>query len=74
MVRLSGYNSMDGLTGGFLFGVGGSGLITPGLGLSPLPSGANTPARGGSPNALTQNSINAAFSNQSKSDGASSES
>jgi len=58
---------MDGLTGGFLFGAGGSGLITPGLGLSPLASGTNTPARGGAQNTLTQNTINAAFNGQLKS-------
>lgn len=54
---------MDGLTGGFLFGAGGSGLITPRLGMSPMHSGNNTPARGGH-GALTQMSINAAFDNQ----------
>lgn len=61
--RSLGYNSMDGLTGGFLFGAGGSGLITPRLGMSPMHSGNNTPARGGH-GALTQMSINAAFDNQ----------
>ena len=36
---------MDGLSGGFLFGAGGSGLITPRMGvMSPELSGANTPA------------------------------
>lgn len=43
----AGYNSMDGLSGGFVFGVGGSGLITPRFGISPANSGMNTPGRGG---------------------------
>lgn len=39
----TGYSdTMEGLSGGFVFGAGGSGLITPGL-PSPLPSGHNTP-------------------------------
>jgi hypothetical protein len=59
----SGYNSMDGLSGGFVFGAGGSGLITPRIGGSPMHSGNNTPARG-THGALTQMSINAAFDNQ----------
>jgi len=37
---------MDGLSGGFLFGVGGSGLITPRLGGTPHQSGRNTPSKG----------------------------
>lgn len=41
-----GYNTLDGLTGGFVFGAGGSGLITPRYGLTPTPSGQNTPSRG----------------------------
>lgn len=57
-----GYNTMDGLSGGFVhFGAGGSGLITPGLGLTPLHSGTNTPNRVLSSSELTQLSINAAF-------------
>jgi hypothetical protein len=55
-----GYNSMDGLSGGFVFGAGGSGLITPRFGGSPLQSGTNTPGRDLG-HALTQTSINAAF-------------
>ncbi|KAJ3493375.1 hypothetical protein NLJ89_g11035 [Agrocybe chaxingu] len=62
-----GYNSMDGLSGGFVFGAGGSGLITPRFGGSPAQSGANTPGRGlGIYHTLTQNSINAAFDIQRK--------
>lgn len=38
-------DAMEGLSGGFVFGAGGSGLITPGLLPSPVPSGCNTPAR-----------------------------
>ncbi|KAF8891374.1 fungal-specific transcription factor domain-containing protein [Infundibulicybe gibba] len=63
-VLVPGYNSMDGLSGGFVFGAGGSGLITPGIGVSPLPSGTNTPMRGTGPNSLTQMNINAAFDHQ----------
>jgi len=63
-----GYNSMDGLSGGFVFGANGSGLITPRFGGSPIQSGANTPGQmsGG---ALTQMSINAAFDNSRKEGG-----
>ncbi|KAH0583485.1 hypothetical protein H2248_009113 [Termitomyces sp. 'cryptogamus'] len=60
-VIVPGYNSMDGLTGGFLFGAGGSGLITPRFGMSPSQSGANTPAVQRKGEDLTQSSINAAF-------------
>jgi hypothetical protein len=52
---------MDGLSGGFVFGAGGSGLITPRMGATPLHSGANSPARGVMQSQLTQMSINAAF-------------
>ncbi|KAJ6531569.1 fungal-specific transcription factor domain-containing protein [Mycena vulgaris] len=58
-----GYNTMEGLSGGFVFGAGGSGLITPHLGQTPLHSGSNTPARG-TQNVLTQMNINAAFRQQ----------
>ncbi|KAG2019940.1 nuclear protein [Coprinopsis cinerea AmutBmut pab1-1] len=57
-----GYNSLDGFSGGFVFGAGGSGLITPRFGISPMQSGANTPATSGQHVPLTQSSINAAFS------------
>ncbi|KAI0672819.1 fungal-specific transcription factor domain-containing protein [Trametes maxima] len=40
-------HSLESLSGGFVYGAGGSGLITPRMWMSPLPSGANTPARGG---------------------------
>jgi hypothetical protein len=64
---------MEGLSGGFVYGAGGSGLITPRMGLSPVQSGANTPAlsgmrRGGGGGGGTggmgemdQQSFNAAF-------------
>lgn len=57
---------MEGLSGGFVFGAGGSGLITPRLGMTPLHSGSNTPSRGVAPtqSELTQMSINAAFNSQ----------
>lgn len=56
---------MDGLSGGFVFGVGGSGLITPHLGVTPTQSGANTPSRLQLPQSpLTQLTINAAFEGQ----------
>jgi hypothetical protein len=35
---------MEGLSGGFVYGIGGSGYITPRMGMSPNPSGANSPA------------------------------
>lgn len=54
---------MDGLSGGFVFGAGGSGLITPRLGGSPMHSGTNTPGQLGQ-HPLTQMSINAAFDSQ----------
>ncbi|KIK62893.1 hypothetical protein GYMLUDRAFT_41756 [Collybiopsis luxurians FD-317 M1] len=44
-VLVPGYNSFDGLTGGFVFGAGGSGLITPRFGITPTASGQNTPSR-----------------------------
>ncbi|KAH9852724.1 fungal-specific transcription factor domain-containing protein [Lenzites betulinus] len=40
-------HALESLSGGFVYGAGGSGLITPRMWMSPLPSGANTPARGG---------------------------
>ena len=67
---ITGYNSMDGLSGGFVFGANGSGLITPRFGGSPAQSGANTPGRmSGGGGALTQMSINAAFDNSRKEGG-----
>lgn len=59
-------NTMEGLSGGFVFGAGGSGLITPRFGATPLPSGSNTPSRGTNASELTQLSINAAFDGQSE--------
>lgn len=56
-----GYNSMDGLSGGFVFGAGGSGLITPRFGVSPMQSGTNTPGRMPGHGLITQTTINAAF-------------
>lgn len=45
-VLVPGYSdSMEGLSGGFVYGAGGSGLITPGLLHSPMHSGSNTPPR-----------------------------
>jgi len=51
---------MDGFSGGCVFGTGGSGLITPRFGLSPVQSGVNTPLVHAS-HSLTQGSINVAF-------------
>lgn len=42
-------NTMEGLSGGFVYGAGGSGLITPRLGGSPLPSGFSTPSHSAIP-------------------------
>jgi hypothetical protein len=63
-------NSMEGLSGGFVFGAGGSGLITPRLDLTPTQSGSNTPSRSGlSSTDFTQHSINAAFDKPSNDGG-----
>lgn len=43
-----GYSTMDGFSGGFVFGAGGSGLITPRIGATPTHSGRNSPAPKGS--------------------------
>ncbi|KAL6298611.1 fungal-specific transcription factor domain-containing protein [Sparassis latifolia] len=41
-------NSMESLSNGFVYGAGGTGLITPRMWMSPVPSSANSPhARGG---------------------------
>ncbi|KAF8237671.1 hypothetical protein L208DRAFT_476330 [Tricholoma matsutake] len=58
-VLVPGYNNMDGLVGGFVFGVGGSGLITPRIGGTPDHSGSNTPAR-------LQMNLNSAYNGQMK--------
>ena len=43
---MAGYsNALEGLSGGFVYGAGGSGLITPRLG-SPQPSDLTTPTAG----------------------------
>jgi hypothetical protein len=57
---------MDGLSGGFVFGIGGSGLITPRIGGSPDHSRSNTPGRLQNSGALTQMSINTGFDSQMK--------
>ena len=54
-------NTMEGLSGGFVYGAGGSGLITPRLGMSPMASGFNTPAHVKMPTDLTQQKIDVAF-------------
>ena len=41
--------SPAGLSGGFAYGPGVSGLITPGFGMSPTQSGLSTPHHGGLP-------------------------
>lgn len=59
---LIGYsNTMEGISGGFVYGAGGSGLITPRMGISPLPSGFNTPSQHRAESDLTQHKIDAAF-------------
>jgi hypothetical protein len=65
-VLVPGYsNTLEGLSGGFVFGAGGSGLITPRWSQTPIVSETNTPPSGGqSSNALTQLEINAAFHEQ----------
>ncbi|KII88176.1 hypothetical protein PLICRDRAFT_54030 [Plicaturopsis crispa FD-325 SS-3] len=66
-VLMPGYsNTLEGLSGGFVYGAGGSGLITPGLGITPIASGNNSPSRGnGSISEFSQQTINAAFSDTS---------
>ena len=62
MYLLAGYsNALEGLSGGFVYGAGGSGLITPRLG-TPLQSGTNTPTgTAGRQNTLSEVNIAAAF-------------
>lgn len=62
LISVAGYsNTMEGLSGGFVYGAGGSGLITPHLGISPLPSGFNTPAHHKHSTELSQQKIDVAF-------------
>lgn len=66
-VLVPGYsNSMDALSGGFVFGAGGSGLITPRVGGTPIHSGSNTPVRQGQGEGqqFSQHIINNAFNDQ----------
>lgn len=59
--RLIGYsNSLEGLSGGFVYGAGGSGLITPRI-TTPHGSGSNTPVTGHRMTPISEGSINAAF-------------
>ena len=61
MFVFTGYsNTMEGISGGFVYGAGGSGLITSRLG-SPIVSGSNTPTAGNRGPEFTQNKLNAAF-------------
>jgi hypothetical protein len=62
-IDYEGYNNMDGLSGGYLFGASGSGLITPRLGGTPHQSGRNTPAKGlpENPNTLAGMNLSTAF-------------
>ena len=53
-------NVLEGLSGGFVYGAGGSGLITSRLG-SPVVSGSNTPTAVNRGSEFTQNKLNAAF-------------
>jgi hypothetical protein len=66
LLTFTGYNNMDGLSGGFVFGIGGSGLITPRIGGTPDHSGSNTPARLQNTGALSQMNISTAFDGQIK--------
>ena len=58
-------NTFEGLSNGFVFGAGGSGLITPRIGISPLQSGSTTPTRANRLNGvsgdLSQQSLEMAF-------------
>ncbi|TFK90305.1 hypothetical protein K466DRAFT_574338 [Polyporus arcularius HHB13444] len=40
-------HAMESLSGGFVYGAGGSGFITPRMWMSPLPSGSSSPLRAG---------------------------
>ncbi len=40
-------HAMESLSGGFVYGAGGSGFITPRMWMSPLPSGSSSPVRAG---------------------------
>ncbi|KAG9226521.1 hypothetical protein CCMSSC00406_0005812 [Pleurotus cornucopiae] len=65
-VLVPGYaGTMEALSGGFVFGAHGSGMITPRLGITPVQSGTNTPSRGHAMSELNQNTINAAFNTPS---------
>ncbi|KAI5122222.1 hypothetical protein M0805_002711 [Coniferiporia weirii] len=60
-VLVPGYsNALEGLSGGFVYGAGGSGLITPRLS-TPQHSGANTPTTGRRMEPISEKSIDAAF-------------
>ncbi|KAG8970236.1 hypothetical protein FRC03_010426 [Tulasnella sp. 419] len=60
-VLIPGYShSFDGLSGGFVYGPGGSGFITPKF-ATPVASGANSPHQPGMAPPLTPGSLNAAF-------------
>ena len=61
LIFLAGYsNSLEGLSGGFVYGAGGSGLITPRL-VTPLQSGSNTPTARRRVEQISENSLKAAF-------------
>jgi hypothetical protein len=60
-VNLTGYSNIEGLSGGFVFGAGGSGLITPRMGITPLASRDSTPARGIDPAHFDQREISVTF-------------
>ncbi|KAH8117092.1 fungal-specific transcription factor domain-containing protein [Phellopilus nigrolimitatus] len=63
-VLVPGYsNALEGLSGGFVYGAGGSGLITPRLS-TPQLSGTNTPTVGSRTEPMSENSIHAAFGAQ----------
>ncbi|KAF7440277.1 hypothetical protein PC9H_000621 [Pleurotus ostreatus] len=64
-VLVPGMRTMEALSGGFVFGAHGSGMITPRLGITPVQSGTNTPSRGHAMSELNQNTINAAFNTPS---------
>lgn len=67
-------NTFEGLSNGFVFGAGGSGLITPRIGISPLQSGSTTPTTranrmNGASGDLSQQSLEMAFSPSHDSNG-----
>ena len=59
VVHAGSSNTVESLSGGFVYGAGGSGLITPRMWMSPLPSGSSSPVRGGGMQQQQEQHLNA---------------